>query len=321
MATMRDIARKAGVGVGTVSRALSNTGYTAKETREKILAAALAVGYDYETAVRARAKAASVGILLPMLHHPFFGTMADALESELRGRGFGCLLFNNCKDGLYQPSILDMLESGGLSGLIALDSPPADFAGRGGRAIVAMDRNWGGDVPLVHSDHVQGGRLAAEAFLEAGCASVIQFMGGELTAGSNVRHIVMEKILRERGCHVTTIHAVWNSMGYPHDQNMVKDYWNVIQEMAGCMTNDIAAAECLAQALDAGLEVPGRLRIIAHDGTEIASLCRPGITSIEQNCPALAAACADRLLELMEGDEPAEMETVVPILLRKRGTT
>ena len=40
MTTMRDVAKKAGVGVGTVSRALSDTGYTAKATREKIFAAA-----------------------------------------------------------------------------------------------------------------------------------------------------------------------------------------------------------------------------------------------------------------------------------------
>lgn len=52
MATMRDIAKKAGVGVGTVSRALSDTGYTAKATRDKILAAADEMGYDYESSVR-----------------------------------------------------------------------------------------------------------------------------------------------------------------------------------------------------------------------------------------------------------------------------
>ena len=40
MTTMRDVAKKAGVGVGTVSRALSDTGYTAKATREKIFSAA-----------------------------------------------------------------------------------------------------------------------------------------------------------------------------------------------------------------------------------------------------------------------------------------
>ena len=72
MTTMRDVAKKAGVGVGTVSRALSDTGYTAKATREKIFAAADEMGYEYESPGRVPVKAITIGIMLPLLRHPFF---------------------------------------------------------------------------------------------------------------------------------------------------------------------------------------------------------------------------------------------------------
>ena len=286
MPTMRAVAQKASVGVGTVSRALNDTGYASKETCKKILAAADEIGYKYELP-HTSMKTTTIGIMLPMLQHPFFSKMAGALETELIQRGYECLIYDG--NNIHQGRALDMLDEGILNGLIALGSPPHGFSGRNKKAIVSMDRWWGEDVPLVHSDHIQGGRLAAEAFLES-------------------------------GCHVTSILAPWNSMCFSYDRNVVRDYWNVIREMDGCMTNDVAAMNCLSLALEMGTKVPEQLRIIGYDGTEITRLSYPALSVVEQDCPALAIACADRLLELMEG-KSTEMETMVPVIWRKRGTT
>lgn len=321
MTTMRDVARKAGVGVGTVSRALSDTGYTAKATREKIFAAADAMGYEYESAARTPVKAITIGIMLPLLRHPFFSKMTDAIETELHQRGYRCLIYDNCNNTIHQREAVDMLEEGAINGLIALGDPPPDFVKRNGKAIVSMDRRWGEGVPLIHSDHAQGGRLAAEAFLESGCHRIIQFMGGNLSSTLSTRHNTLEKTLRDNGCQVTSVQTPWNFMGYSYDRNVVRDYWNVIRDMDGCMTNDIAALSCLSIALEMGVQVPDQLRIIGYDGTEITKLCYPALSVIEQDCPALSKACVDRLVELMEGGGPSEMETVIPVIWKKRGTT
>lgn len=321
MATMRDIAKKAGVGVGTVSRALSDTGYTAKATREKILATADEMGYDYESSARIPVKTVTVAVTVPLLQHPFFAKMADMLEAELHQRGCRCLFYNSSQTGCCQPEVLELLEEGSLNGLIALNDPPPGFTGRGSKAVVAMDRDWGEDVPLVRSDHDQGGRLAAEAFLESGCRKVIQFMGGNLTPIFNPRHFVLEQILRNNGCQVTSVHTPWNSMGYSYDKSLIHDYWNVIREMDGCMANDIAALSCLSTALDLGIQVPEQLRIIAYDGTDFTALCRPALSAVEQDCAALAAACVDRIMELIDGTNHIEMKTSIPVIWKSRGTT
>lgn len=320
MTTMRDVAKKAGVGVGTVSRALSDTGYTAKATREKIFAAADEMGYEYESPGRVPVKDITIGIMLPLLRHPFFSRISDAIETELHQRGFRCLLYDNCNNVLHQREAIDMLDEGIINGLIALGDPPPDFVKREGRAIISMDRRWGEDVPVVHSDHEQGGRLAAEAFLKSGCNKIIQFMGGNLSVSVNSRHTALEKILRRNGCQVTSVHTPWNFMGYSYDRSVVRDYWNVIREMDGCMTNDIAALSCLSIALEMGVKVPEQLRIIGYDGTEITKLSYPALSVVEQDCPAIAAACADRLVELLDG-KSAERETIVPVIWKSRGTT
>lgn len=321
MATMRDIAKKAGVGVGTVSRALSDTGYTAKATREKILAAANEMGYDYETAARPSVKSNLIGVTLPLLKHPFFSQMADCLEQELHQRGFRCLIYESYSSKAPQSETLDLLNEGIITGLIALGDPPEGFSGRKGRAIVTMDRYWGEDVPRIHSDHGMGGRLAAKALLESGCRKVIQFMGEKLSSTPTTRHTVLEQVLRDNGCQVTSVHTPWNFMGYSYDRNVIQDYWNVIREMDGCVTNDIAALSCLSLAHERGVKVPKQLKIIGYDGTEVAKLSYPPLSVVEQDCPALAKSCMDRLLELMKGYDGVEMETIVPVAWKKGGTT
>lgn len=321
MTTMRDVAKKAGVGVGTVSRALSDTGYTAKATRKKIFAAADEMGYAYDSASKSPVKTGIIGVMVPLLEHPFFAKMTDCLEAELYKHGYKCMIFNNCGNEADPTGVIYMLDTGILAGLISLADPPSDFLGRKGKAIVSMDRGWGENVPVIRSDHAQGGRLAAEAFLESGCRRVIQFMGANLDAGANDRHAVMEKVLRDNGCEVTSVRTPWNMMGYSYDRNVIRSYWNVVREMDGCMTNDIAALSCLSIALEMGVRVPEELRIIGYDGTGITRLCHPELSVVEQDCTALAEACVDRLLQLLRGETIPEMLTLIPVKLKKRGTT
>ena len=87
------------------------------------------------------------------------------------------------------------------------------------------------------------------------------------------------------------------------------------------MTNDIAALSCLSTALEMELPVPEQLRIIAYDGTELTCLCQPALSAVEQDCTALAKACVDRLMELLDGTSVTEMQTLVPVIWKKRGTT
>ena len=74
MASMRDVARKAGVGVGTVSRTLNNSGYVAEETKKKIYESMEELNYKPAPAVKTQAgrKTGFVGVMVPSLEHPFF---------------------------------------------------------------------------------------------------------------------------------------------------------------------------------------------------------------------------------------------------------
>ena len=84
MASIRDVAKKAGVGVGTVSRALNGTGYVAEDTRAKILAIAEKLDYQPNELARNlfRNRTGIIGIVVPDMENPFFSKLL--ILSELR---------------------------------------------------------------------------------------------------------------------------------------------------------------------------------------------------------------------------------------------
>lgn len=324
MPSIRDVAKKAGVGIGTVSRTLNNSGYVSEETKKKIFEIVDEMQYDPGNTpkIQSRKKTGLVGVMVPSLEHPFFARIMRCMEYELSRHSYKCIACNTIDIVNRQLEFMEMLDNNIMDGLIACVDPVPGFAGRAGRAIVSMDRCWSADVPLIRSDHEQGGRIAAEVFLRSGCRKIIQFYGGlDTKKSANIRHEVMERILKDNGCEVVSVNMAWDAMSYAYNKNIILKYWDVIKDMDGCMTNDIGALSCLAVASKMGLDVPGKFKIIGYDGTEITNLTYPELSVIEQDCPSIARECVEAVLQLIDNKEPDSLLRLVPVYWRERGTT
>ena len=94
MATIKDIAARAGVTATTVSRVINNRGYISEETRKKVTQAMQEMNYQPNELARSLAKAHSntIGVIVPHISHPFFSKMISALESAAAKRGYKILL-------------------------------------------------------------------------------------------------------------------------------------------------------------------------------------------------------------------------------------
>ena len=96
MASIKDVAQKAGVGVGTVSRVLNNSGYVSDETREKIEEAMKNLQYTPNELARNlyRKKSGIIAVLVPTVEIPFFAELVHNIEAELYNEGFKIMLGN-----------------------------------------------------------------------------------------------------------------------------------------------------------------------------------------------------------------------------------
>ena len=100
MATIKDVAKAAGVTVTTVSRVLNNRGYISEMTRKKVYAAMKDLDYQPNEIARSlyRKKSNIIGLIIPAVSHPFFGEMANYIEFYAYEQGYKILLCNSHLD-------------------------------------------------------------------------------------------------------------------------------------------------------------------------------------------------------------------------------
>lgn len=324
MASIRDVALKAGVGIGTVSRALNGTGYISEETKKKIMDAVEELDYRPNELAQhlSRNRSGVVGFMVPDLEHPFFASLTKAIEMELYKHGYKCMICDVDRKQSREEEFLEMLQRNVMDGLIAgVDlMSDVDLASIH-RPIVSFDRDWGPMVPNIHSDHKRGGELAAQALLNAGCKRVLQFRPeGNSDLSYMERYHTLEQILREHGVEVINVYTGKNQMGFDDDIRTAEINAGYLREVDGIFACDITAATCLRLAHQSGIRVPQQLHIISCDGLPFSRLLYPVLTSIRQNVPEIARACVNAVAKQMDGARKAPMEQIIDITFQKGGT-
>lgn len=95
-ASIGDVARRAGVSIATVSRALRGLPDVAEHTRARVLSAATELDYVASpfAARLASGRTATIGVVVPFVDRWFFATVIDAVEGRLRAAGYDLLLYN-----------------------------------------------------------------------------------------------------------------------------------------------------------------------------------------------------------------------------------
>ncbi len=208
MAGIRDVARLAHVSTSTVSLVLNKSGYVSDKTREKVETAMRELNYIPNELARNlyHSKTNIVGLILPDIAHPFFGSFAKYAEMELYKEGYKTMLCSTVHEENGEKEYIDMLNRQMMDGII-MGTHSLDIEDYNGvvRPIVSLDRYINESIPIVMSDHEKGGTLAAEELLRCGCKKVLQIMGSRnVNTPAHLHHYAFEKKLLEAGVTVCT---------------------------------------------------------------------------------------------------------------------
>ena len=220
MPTIKDVAEKAGVGIATVSRAMNGTGYVSARSREKIEKAIRELHYIPNERARnlSRKQTGIIGVLIPDFQTPFYASFLRQVEMELYNHGYRTMVCNTVKHSDREAAYVEMLDRNMLDGLITCAwSAEAEVYRHMDKPIVSMDHNLGEGIPLIHSDHKTGGRIAAEHLLEKGCKRVLQL--GDyfpVYTPSNDRYREFHRIMDEAGVEVRQLDLEWTRLDYEY---------------------------------------------------------------------------------------------------------
>ena len=113
MATLKDVARRSGLTVGTVSRVLNNRGYISEQTRRKVYDVMKELDYQPNEMARSLSKKRSntIGVIVPHIVHPYFARLVSDLEQAAYDRKYKILLFNSQGKDEKEEEYIEMCKS------------------------------------------------------------------------------------------------------------------------------------------------------------------------------------------------------------------
>lgn len=323
MASIREVAQEAGVGVGTVSRALNGSGYVSPETRKKIEKAAKKLKYTPNELARNlyHNKTGIVGVIVPDLEHPFFSALVKHIEMELYEQGYKTMICNTVGISRREQEYLDMLERNMVDGIItASHGLEVEEYRKQAKPIVSIDRDLGAQIPLIGCDHAKGGKLAAELMLKAHRKKVFLVSGISPKVMANDRYVTFMKILEENGVTVLQEVMEWNIFSWDAHYHMAEEIFRLHPDIDGVFGGDLAALACLNVAQRRGIRVPEDISIVGFDAMTPSNIVYPRLTAIRQNVELLAEVSVNTLLDMVEQRKNVPHRLILDVEIQCGGT-
>ena len=325
MASIRDVAKEAGVGVGTVSRFLNDSGYVSEEARAKIEKAMNKLDYTPNELARQlfHKKTGIIAVLVPNVSNPFFSEFVDYAEAELYRYGFKMMLCNTEKESNAELEYLDMLRRHIVDGVITgVHSLDVEEYKKIHKPIVALDRYLGEDIPVVAVNHKEGGRLAAETLIANGCRKVLHFRGAtEVESPYHERHYEFERVMKQHDVETICYDLEWNRLDSGYYREVVRNVFSMGIEFDGVFGVDRMAIECMNETIRSHRKVPGDVKFVAYDGTYITEMVEPKMTAVVQPIEGLAKESVRLIHRLVGGRIYKNKNVILNVELRKGDTT
>lgn len=325
MAGIKDVAKRAQVGVGTVSRMINNSGYVSEETREKIEIAMRELNYTPNELARNlyHKRSGIIAVLVPDISSPFFVEFVDHVEADLYEAGYKMMLCNTAKVKNAELEYLDMLNRHIVDGVITgVHSLKVEEYQKIHKPIVALDRYLGSHIPVVAVNHKEGGRLAAETLVKNGCKKVLHFKGATVVNSPyHERHYEFDRIMKEHNIEVCSYELEWNRFDTEYFRIAVQDVFSRGFDYDGVFAVDGFAIECMNEAIRRKMKVPRDVKVVAYDGTFITEMVEPRVTAVVQPIEELAKESVRLLCELIGGASYTGMQVTLNVEMKKGNTT
>ncbi|EKF9984861.1 substrate-binding domain-containing protein [Vibrio cholerae] len=325
MATMKDIARLAGVSTSTVSHVINKSRFVSDEIAERVNNAAQQLNYAPSALARSLKmnRTKTIGMLVTTSTNPFFGEVVKGVERSCYHKGYNLILCNTEGDNQRMKASINTLLQKRVDGLLlmcsTLEGERLDVFDRyPDIPVVVMD--WG---PIlfasdkIQDNSLQGGYMAAKHLIECGHKEIGCITGPLIRHQAQMRYEGYKRALAEAGLG---IHPDWIiesdfecEGGY---QAFEKLYERGKLPSALFVCNDMMAMGVIQAASQRGLRVPDDLSLIGYDDVHIAKFMTPALTTIHQPKYRLGKAAVDTLLYRLENpDTTAQVVQLEPTLV------
>lgn len=324
-ASLADVARRAGVSTGTVSRALSRPEMISDATRQRVLEAAGQLGYVANGAARALAlrRTATVGAIVPRLGSSSFPTMVQALEATLAANGFTLLLSAPQFGAVPESQKLRTLIERGVDAVALLggehDPDTLTLLEAHRLPAVMMWCHRVGQDHCVGFDEGAAASLLIEHLAGLGHCE-IGFIGGrsDNNARARLRLQGLRRALRRHRMTLRDDATVETEYGFePGFEAMQRLLMRALPITAVVCGNDYLAAGALSALDQAGVAVPQDLSVVSFNDNEFAAFLHPPLTTVRLPIRDIGEAAGRYLVAVLRGETPPRARRL-PVALTVR---
>jgi LacI family transcriptional regulator len=298
MISIKDVARHAGVSVGTVSNVINRPDLVSTDTRARVTAAIGELGYvRSESARQLRAgRSRMVALLVLDMGNPFFVDVARGAERAARSAGLNVILCNSGQDAAEESEYLSLFAEQRVRGLLVT---PADASGanlssfrRHKIPYVLVDR-------LGPADEVVGGELAVRHLTGGGHTRIAYISGPRSLAQCEDRRRGGQAALAEAGLPPSALTVLEvEHMDVSSGRDAGARLLGLAQRPTAVFcVNDLVALGVLQAMFAAGVRVPEEMSIVGYDDIEFAAAAAVPLTSVRQPAFRIGQTAAELLIE------------------------
>lgn len=311
--SVRDVANRAGVSLGTVSNVLNNPRKVASKTVEKVQTAIDELGFVRNDAARQlrAGKSRSIGLVVLDVRNPFFTDLARGAEDAAADHNMSVLLANSDETADRELAMLSLFEEQRVHGVLVTptsdDLEPLKKARDRGTPIVLVDRkSRDKNFSSVSVDDVAGGQLAISHLIECG-RKKIAFVGGPITIQQVAdRYKGAEKCIKEYPSTSLELIAC-KSLSVLSGREIGEEILRRPKSKrpdAIFAANDLVAIGIMQACLTSDeIKIPRDLSLIGYDDISFASTAIVALTSIRQPTHEMGARAVELLMNEAENSD------------------
>ncbi|MBD5495696.1 MAG: substrate-binding domain-containing protein [Lachnospiraceae bacterium] len=319
--TMKDVAKEAGVALGTVSKVVNGLP-VGDSYRIRVEDAIKKLNYhvnSYAQGLKA-SRTYTVALLIPNTYTPFFAALTYHINIALLKRKYRMLLCSTDYDSGLEQEYVTMVQQNKVDGIIGLTYNP-NLIVEENTPFVSIDRSMGPTIPCVACDNFAGGQLAAEKLADLGCKNVaFMRIGSSLNNEPNKRKAGFENGCLSRG--------ISYEMKILNDGDSFEEFENFLSDHIAdgklsfdgifCVTDSLAFSVIrILQKLNQ--KVPEDVQVIGFDGTRRFGNMDYICSTIVQPLPEMAEMCVELLLR--ENAQTKPPLVCLPVAYAYGGTT
>ncbi|MFS0726496.1 LacI family DNA-binding transcriptional regulator [Paenibacillus sp. 1P07SE] len=327
-ASIKDVARRAGVSVTSVSRVLNGERYISEELLARVNQAIADLNYSPSHIARSlkKQKTSMIGIIVPDITNHFFSSILSSIENTASEYGYNLIICNIAEDLDKEFKYLQSFQAMRVDGIMIMHQKTDE-------RILAFIENTTTPVlfscvksplPSKPSVLIDDYRAAYDAtsYLIASGHTDIAIIGGDLrdeSSGAGRLNGYLDA-LKAHNLSVTSEYIKFGDYKLESGRTMMRELLELkeLPSVVFAVSDDMAVG-ALNAALDYGLKVPQDISIIGFDGSRIAEAVRPTLTTMQQPMEKIGKASLECLHAMIEKEASAgEQDVILPHTLVER---